>query len=316
MRKILVTDSLFIFDEHVAQLREAGFEVTRLDKVQATEDELCAAIAGCDGYILGGIEQVTERVLAAAPDLKAIAFTGANYAAHIPAHEAATRRGIAITNCPGANATAVAEFTLALILSMVRQLPQLTRPGGKSFAIAPEFAELKVGVVGFGHIGRLVADKLRALSFLVIVHTRTQSDQVVAAGYNAVSLETLCQTSDIVTLHVDKLHGKNLLNEAAIDRLKPGAILINTCFDEAVDEAAVLRRCRAGDLFVAADPIHQANLEDIEPGRYVQTNAHIAYCTRAANQRASDMATQSLLNVLAGRDDACIVNPDFRKHRA
>ena len=99
MQKILVTDSLFIADEHVALLSDKGLEVIRLDEVAASEDALCAAIKDCTGYILGGIETVTQRVIDAAPNLKVISFTGANYVNFIPAHVYATQKSIAITNC-------------------------------------------------------------------------------------------------------------------------------------------------------------------------------------------------------------------------
>src|ERR1700722_10472045 len=119
-KKILVTDSLFIFDTHVKQLEAAGFGVERLDKPSASEGELIAALNGKHGYILGGIEQVTKPVIDGAKDLEAIAFTGSGYTEFIPAHEEATRRGIAISAAIGGNALDVAEFTIGLLFEMVR----------------------------------------------------------------------------------------------------------------------------------------------------------------------------------------------------
>jgi phosphoglycerate dehydrogenase-like enzyme len=87
MQTILITDSLFIFPEHEQQLKDAGYEVVRLDKPDATEAELCEAVKGKVGYILGGIEHVTQKVIDAADELKAIAFTGIDYKALITAWE-------------------------------------------------------------------------------------------------------------------------------------------------------------------------------------------------------------------------------------
>ncbi len=92
--KVLVTDSLFIKDKHVKLLEAAGYEVERLDKPSATEEELCDAVRGKVGYILGGIEKVTDKVIESADGLKAIVFTGTGWQGFIPGHDLATKRGI------------------------------------------------------------------------------------------------------------------------------------------------------------------------------------------------------------------------------
>lgn len=83
-KTILITDSLFIFPEHENMLKNAGYEVERLDKPNATEEELISAIKGKTGYILGGIEKVTDKVLEAADQLKVIIFTGSDWLDFIP----------------------------------------------------------------------------------------------------------------------------------------------------------------------------------------------------------------------------------------
>ena len=110
MKQILITDSLFIFPEHEKRLRDAGFEITRLDKPKATEEELIEAVKGKHGYILGGVEHITDKVIVSADVLEAICFTGSDWRHFIPGHESATKKGIAIANCPGVNAAAVAEY--------------------------------------------------------------------------------------------------------------------------------------------------------------------------------------------------------------
>jgi phosphoglycerate dehydrogenase-like enzyme len=127
MNKILVTDSLFIKDEHAKKLEEAGFEVERLDKPNASEEELCQAVKGKVGYILGGTEKVTEKVIESADQLKVIVFTGTGWTGFIPAHEAASKKGIAIGAAPHLNAHAVAEFGMAMTLLMCRDMLDLAR---------------------------------------------------------------------------------------------------------------------------------------------------------------------------------------------
>src|SRR6266508_4313994 len=87
--QILITDSLFVFPEHESILRSEGYEIIRLDKPDASEQELIKAVEGKVGYILGGIEKVTENVINAADTLRAIVFTGADWRQFIPGHAVA-----------------------------------------------------------------------------------------------------------------------------------------------------------------------------------------------------------------------------------
>ena len=127
--KILITDSLFFFSEHEKELQEAGYEIDRLDTPTATEEQLVEHLQGKVGYLMGGIEKVTDKVVDAASELKVIIFTGSDWRNFIPGHARATERGIAIANTPGANAFAVSEYTIALILAMVRDVFELGRTG-------------------------------------------------------------------------------------------------------------------------------------------------------------------------------------------
>ena len=106
---ILVTDNLYIDEQHVQTLQQAGLAVERLDTPCASEEELIAAIAGKVGYILGGTELVTPAVIAAANELKAIVYAGTDWQDFIPGYAQATERGILIANAPGANAYSVAS---------------------------------------------------------------------------------------------------------------------------------------------------------------------------------------------------------------
>ena len=113
MMKVHITDNMFIFAEHEKRLQDAGIEIVRLDKPEASEAELIEAIKGKDAYILGGIEKVTAPVIEAADNLKVIALTGTSWQFFIPAWQEATDKGIAIANAPHANAGAVSEWVLA-----------------------------------------------------------------------------------------------------------------------------------------------------------------------------------------------------------
>ncbi len=315
-RKVLITDTLFIFDEHIAQMKAAGFEPVRLDKVKATEVELVDAIKDCEGYILGGIEEVTDPVIRAGGALKAICFTGADYKAFVPAHVLATERGIAITNCPGANSGAVAEFTLALIMMMVRRIPSLTVKGGKDFIITNEFCDLTVGIVGYGFIGKRLALLLKALGFKVIISTRSQGAAAKADGFSVVDMDVLAAESDVISIHVNR-GSVGLLSANQINNMKNGCVLVNTCGKEVADIIALRARIASGEVLYASDG-HHAHIDEpagTPVGHYVAINPSAAYNTHRANKIGSDWATQSLINLLSDKDDRYVVNPDYKKNR-
>ena len=315
-RKVLITDSLFIFDEHIAQLKAAGLEPIRLDKVKASEEELVEYIKDCEGYILGGVEEVTEPVIRAGGALKAICFTGSDHKAFIPAHALATEHGIAITHCPGANAGAVAEFTLTLILMMARRIPSLITQGGRDFIITNEFCDLTAGIIGYGFIGKRVAFLLKALGFNVVISTRSQGATAKADGFNVVDMDTLVTRSDIISIHVNR-GSIGLLSAAQVNSMKIGSVLINTCAKEVADIKALEMRIANGEVLYASDG-HHAHINEPKGtpiGHYISVNPSSAYNTHRANKIGSDWVTESLINLLNGRDDKYVVNPDYKKNR-
>jgi D-3-phosphoglycerate dehydrogenase / 2-oxoglutarate reductase len=311
MPDILVTDSLFVGEEEQALLDGAGFTVERLDTPRASESELVAAIRGKTGYILGGLEMVSRPVIDAADALKAIAFTGSGYAEFIPAWQDATARGIAISAARGQNAAAVAEFALVGALAMVRNLPALTTRGGPTFWTSHEFGALTLGVVGVGHIGSDLARKARALGIRVI---GTAAGQLSGREIEVVPLSELLATVDIVSVHVSKGRGQEVLDADAIRALKNGAVVVNAAFEEAINNTALLERVAAAELRAVLDyPVETPN--DLPVGAILSSNAQTAFNTAEANKRVSQRATRALLNMLADRDDPDLVNPDYRHYR-
>ena len=300
--EVLITDSLFIFDEHVRQIEASGYSVTRLDKPKATEKELCQAIKGKVGYILGGVEQVTDKVIDAADRLKVISFTGAGFTEFIPGHDRARNRGIAITAAKGGNADAVAELAITFILMGLRKIPQLTSPNGPSFATTKSANESVLGIVGYGSIGKRVAELANALGFSVLVCNRTVPEDV-PSSMRSVKLDDLLKESDVVTLHVDKVNGEHVIDAAGIARIREGAALVNTAFLEAVEIEAVEKAVADSRLTYLADhPISFSS--NVPAGVALGTNAQTAFNTHSALRRVSNQTTKSLLSVLeTGADD-------------
>lgn len=310
MPTILITDSLFlpIGGPDEQRLRDAGYDIDRLDVPKADEATLVARIAGKVGYILGGIEQVTEPVITAADQLEAIAFTGSGYTEFIPAWKSATAKGIAISAARGENADAVAEWALISALALIRNIPALTAPGGPDFAVTRDVASLRLGIVGYGAVGHSLARKAGALGIEVITSGESHGSDVTT-----VDLAELLATADVVSVHVSKGRGQGVLDAKAIDTIKSGAVVVNAAFEGAVDDAALVRRIQAGDLRAAVD--YPLDAGDIAPGRLLASNAQTAYNTAETNARVAARATSSLLNLLSTGDDADLVNPEYRNNR-
>jgi phosphoglycerate dehydrogenase-like enzyme len=309
--KILITDSLFIYPEHEKLLTDAGYEIERLDKPMASEGELVAAVKGKVGYILGGVEKITDTVVDAADKLKAIVFTGADWRSFIPGSGRATERSIAIASTPGANTYAVAEYALTIILAMTRHLFELGRTGEKKFQTTHSLNDLTVGIVGMGHIGTRMAAILNALGTKkVLYYSRTRKPGIEReTGMEFVDMETLLRESDIVTLHASKEVGEDFIGKDELAEMKDGALLVNCGFTGGVNKEALLEELKSGRIRAAQDdPMEDVRFNALPISTWFNSNSHTAYNTFEANKTVSDMATHSLLNLLATGKDRYRVN--------
>lgn len=316
-KEILVTDSLFVQPEHEKLIRNEGFGIARLDKPSATEAELVSAVKGKAGYILGGIEKVTPKVIDAATDLEAIAFTGAGYKEFIPGHGEATKRGILISNAPGGNAAAVAEYTVSLMLAMTRNLFELGRTGSKSFETTGSLKEASVGIIGLGNIGLLVASQLRALGVEQIRYysPRRKYHLETGLGITYAQMEDVLRTSDIVTLHVSKDAGHEFLSTDELKLMRSGALLVNCAYQDAVNLKALHKELKAGRIRAAFDSKLPDEFAKLPQGTLFYSNAQTGFNTRSAVRVTSEMVTRSILNLLKTGDDLFVVNPEAQKFR-
>ena len=266
-------------------------------------DELADAVADADG-LLAGLDEVTAAVFERAPRLRVVARYGVGV--DRVDLEAAARHGVTVTVTPGANANAVAELTIALVFALAR--PLVT---GRERARAGEWPALQgvelrgrtIGLLGLGRIGSLVAEKARAFGLRVLAHDPFVSESEVAA---LVDPETLAAESDFLSLHAplsDETRG--LVDRALLERLKPGAALVNTARGELVDESALLWALDEGPLSAAALDVLAE-----EPPRAghpllarddVLVTPHIGPHTAEATTAMGRIALDELLAVLSGR---------------
>ncbi len=302
--KILVTDTLFIFDEHIKQIEDAGYEVVRLDKPKATEAELIESVKGKVGYILGGIELITDKVINAADELKVIAFTGTDWQHFIPGWQRAKEKGIMIAHAPGANAPAVAEFAVAMTLLMQRNLLELGRTGDKTFKISGSLYQAEIGVIGVGKIGSRIIDMLISFEPLKVrYNSRSRHPELETEGVEFADIDELLVNSDVIILAVPGSAG-TIIDKTAVNKLKSNALIVSIAPLELIDMDSMLVRLQAGSLRAAIDyPAPSEAFSRLPLHAWFNTNDHTAYNTHSANKLGSDMATSSLLNMLDKGED-------------
>ena len=226
------------------------------------EDALIARIDDYDALIVRSKTKVTKPVIDAAGRLRAIGRAGIGVDnIDVPS---ATERGIVVFNTPDANATTTAELSIAHLMSLSRNLPQADRavrdgewkPGRYS---GVELSGKTVGVIGFGTIGRLVAERCAALKMRVLAYDPFVSPQIMAAhGAKGTDLESLLANADYVTLHCplsDKT--RHILDAARLASMKPGARIVNCARGGLVDEAALLDALQSGHLAGAALDVYE-----------------------------------------------------------
>ena len=172
---------------------------------------------------------------------------------------AASRAGMWVAYVPDYGTEAVATHTVALILTALRRITLADRAvksgrwGLEELRPLSLPSSLTVGVVGAGRIGRRVAELLAPFGFDLVMHDAYVDIDSAAPGVKSASLDELLEISDVVTLHVPgSPSDPPLLGSAELDRLKPGAILVNTARGALVDQAALIERLRSGAIALAA----------------------------------------------------------------
>src|SRR5579859_4360453 len=233
---------------------EPGWEVLTHDKLP---DGLAAALADADALVVRSAVQVDDALMEKASKLRVIGRAGVGVD-NIDA-EAATRRGIVVMNTPGANAVAVAELTIALMLALARKLPtaNATMHAGKWEKKSLQGAELRgktLAILGLGRIGLEVARRARAFGLEII-----GSDPFVSAavarenGIRLVTLDELMAGCDYLTLHVGltpQTHG--VINTRTLAAMKKGVRIINCARGELVEDEALVAALKSGHVAGAA----------------------------------------------------------------
>jgi len=264
--------------------------------------------------LLHVLERVTAQVIDEAPRLKLIQKLGVGV--DTIDLDAARARGIAVCNMPGANTRAVAELTLLLMLATLRRVCDLDRHtrAGQGWALDAELVDnlgelggRTVGLVGYGAVGKCLTPMLRGIGANVVYTSRTD-----AAGTSArfVPLADLLSTADVVSLHVPLTpQTAGMINESAIQKIKRGAVLVNTARGGLVDYAALHRALASGYLRGAGLDVFESEPATVEHPIFdlpnVVVTPHVAWLTSETLNRSLDVFADNCRRL---RDGTSLLN--------
>jgi D-3-phosphoglycerate dehydrogenase len=301
--KVLIVDKLS--PDTVKMLEKLGMEVEVRGDLSA--DTLPGALADVNILVVRSTK-VTAAAIAAAPELKLVIRAGAGVDTIDLA--AATAREIFVANCPGKNTAAVAELAIGLLVAADRRIADATaamRAGTwkkKEFGKARGLAGRTLGILGFGAIGRAVAQRALALEMKVVFWEPLPAarEAAKAAGFTlADSPESLAADADAVTVHLAYVpETKHTVNQKFLAAMKPGAILINTSRGPLVDtqalRAAIAQKgLRVGmDVFEGEPAGGEAAWTDKELASLVTCTPHIG----ASTDQAADAIALEVVRIV------------------
>lgn len=231
----------------------------------------------------------------------------------------AREKNIAVLNTPGRNARAVAEFTMGMILGEVRNIARSHyslknnewRKDFPNSSYIPELNGKTVGIVGFGHIGQLIAGYLKAFGSKVIAYDPFFKGEF--EGVKIVDLDTLLKQSDVVTIHArytkDTHH---LIDEKELSLMKENAVLINTARSGLVNQEALVKALKEDKIFGAAidvfdkEPIPED--DEILKLDNITITPHIAGSTKDAFSNSPKILANILKGIIDGEKNVSAIN--------
>ncbi|HQD26947.1 MAG TPA: phosphoglycerate dehydrogenase [Methanoculleus thermophilus] len=285
-------------------------------KTGLTEDQLVAIIGDYDALLVRSGTEVTARVIDAGTKLKFIGRAGAGVD-NIDT-EAATRRGIIVANAPEGNTLAATEHTMAMMLSLARNIPQATASLKKgewkrSKFMGVELNDKVLGIIGFGRIGREVAKRAQAMGMKCIAYDPfITKERAASLGVEMVPIEELFRRADVITVHTPLIkETRHLINAKSIATMKDGVRLINCARGGIIDEAALVDAIKSGKVAGAAldvfenEPPTDSPLLELDK---VIVTPHLGASTVEAQKNVAISVANQCISVLSGGAAKYVVN--------
>lgn len=301
--KVLVSDNLGEAGIRMFE-NEEGLSVDV--KTGLSPEALESVIGEYQALVIRSATKVTESLLNKAGNLKVIGRAGIGLDNVDIA--AATKRGVIVMNTPGGNVVTTAEHTIALMLSLTRNIPTgtTTMKSGlweKKKLQGREIYNKILGVIGFGKIGSIVADRARGLRMRVVVHDPIVTpEQIEKAGFESVTLDELYRKADYITVHVPKLKSTiGLLDKAAFAKMKEGVMVINCARGGIINEKDLYDAITSGKVAGAALDVFEQEPPEASPlfelDRVVCT-PHLGASTREAQTNVAVAVAGQIIDCL------------------
>ncbi len=253
--KVLISDKLS--PAAVQIFKDRGIDVDFQPDLGKDKDKLLEVIGQYDGLAIRSATKATEKIIAAADNLKVIGRAGIGVDnVDIPA---ASKKGIIVMNTPFGNSITTAEHAISMMMAVARQIPEAnasTHAGKweKSRFMGVELTNKTLGVIGAGNIGSIVIDRAHGLRMKVVAYDPFLSeDRAVDIGVEKMELDELLTRADFITMHVPLTdQTKNILSAENITKLKKGVRIVNCARGGLVDEAALAEALKSGHVAGAA----------------------------------------------------------------
>jgi D-3-phosphoglycerate dehydrogenase len=317
MFRILISDKLGQAGlELLSQMDDVQYDV----KLGLDKQALLEAIPSYDALIIRSGTQVDADLLAAAASLKVIGRAGIGV--DNVDIQAATRHGVIVMNTPAANSIATAEQTMALMLAASRHTAiahQSLKEGEwqRSQFVGRELNGKILGIIGFGRIGRLVAQRAQAFGMTVIAYDPFVTEDLARElDVTLVDLEDLLPQADYISLHAALVpETESLINHAAVDQMKDGVTVINVARGKLVDESALAAGLEQGKIKMAAIDVFRSEPPSADNPllghpRVLHT-PHLGASTVEAQRAVATEIVDQVVNALRGIDYRNSVNLPF-----
>ena len=297
-----------MIQELAAPIKAKGHSFTYYPNKTTDIEELKKRSSGQDIVMIANNKYPAE-VVEDAKDLKmlAVAFTGIDHVGL----DACKKNNVTVCNCAGYSNICVAEQTVGMAISLLRffnTCDKTVREGGTSAGLAgTEIAGKRVGIIGCGQIGTMVAKLFLAFGAQVVAYARHTRAEVEALGVKYVSLDELLSTSDIITLHTpNNASTKGMIGKGEIAKMKKSAIFINCARGPIVDNKALSDALNEGRIAGAAIDVY--DMEPPIPSDYPLLNAkntlltpHVAFLTKEAMVRRAKIEFDNVIAFLEGK---------------
>jgi D-3-phosphoglycerate dehydrogenase len=302
MPKVLISDKLSPLAVDIFKRRGIDVDV----KVGLDKDELLAIIDQYDGLAVRSATKATEKIISAAPNLKVIGRAGIGVDnIDIPA---ATANGVVVMNTPFGNSITTAEHAIAMMFSVARKIPQAnetTHKGAwaKSSYMGVELTGKRLGLIGCGNIGSIVASRAIGLKMRVAAYDPyLTAERAKELGVTKVELDELFEKADFITLHTpltDKT--RNIIDGPALEKMKPGVFIINCARGGLIVESALKLALESGHVAGAALDVFEvepAKENDLFGLENVIATPHLGASTSEAQENVAIQVAEQMSEFL------------------